>query len=127
MGYRVCGRGTVGLRVRAIVVVFDFEAGIVCCKCNALTTRWYFSVGIRRALVGLYKDLLQAAQLVSGSTTLAANALIENDGQKVGLFLIRPAGVLAGCGRINSPQEVLPAALDITGRELVPELLFPLL
>lgn len=101
-------------------VVFDFKTETVRCKCKALTTRWDFSVGIRQALAGLDQQALKQVQLVSISTTLATNALIENDGQKVGLLLMAPPGLSKYAPIGYSPREFLSARLDITGKELAP-------
>ncbi len=101
-------------------VVFDFQSETVRCKCKALTTRWDFSVGIRNALAGLDKEALKAVELVSVSTTLATNALIENEGQKVGLLLMTPPGLSACIGTIHFPQHYLSASMDITGKILAP-------
>jgi N-methylhydantoinase A/oxoprolinase/acetone carboxylase beta subunit len=101
-------------------VIFDFNTESVRCKCKALTTRWDFTVGIGQSLTGLDKVALKAVQLVSISTTLATNALIENDGQKVGLLIMAPRGLSRNCEIIHSPQALLSAAMDITGKELFP-------
>jgi hypothetical protein len=99
-------------------VIFDFRSQQVLAKNKALTTKWDFSIGIREALAGLESRQILEIQLVSVSTTLATNALVENDGQKVGLLLMPPPGFDENQESIHAPQAVLSARLDITGQEL---------
>jgi N-methylhydantoinase A/oxoprolinase/acetone carboxylase beta subunit len=118
-----CGSLHIGLGIDAggtytDAVIYDFRRQQVLAKNKALTTRWDFSIGIRAALAGLDRQQLQAVQLVSVSTTLATNALVENEGRKVGLLLMPPPGFDAGQDLLHAPQAVLSARLDITGREL---------
>jgi N-methylhydantoinase A/oxoprolinase/acetone carboxylase beta subunit len=101
-------------------VVYDFGACRVAAKSKAPTTRWDFAIGIREALSGLAGRGLAAVELVSVSTTLATNAIVEGEGQKVGLILMPPPGFDAGRESIHAPQAVLSARLDITGAELAP-------
>jgi len=89
-------------------------------KSKALTTKWDFTQGIHRALRKLDEEKLSQVELVSLSTTLATNAIVEDDGQKVGLLFmppheLDPAEVIA-----YQPQTVLRGQLDISGREIVP-------
>ena len=100
-------------------VIYDFGGSTVRCKSKALTTRWDFTVGIREALGGLDGELLEAVQLVSVSTTLATNAIVEREGRRVGLIIMPPPGFRDEAQLIHSPQISLPARLDITGREVV--------
>ena len=100
-------------------VVYDFEQETVSCKSKALTTRWDFTIGIRKRLDGLDCDALKAVQLVSVSTTLATNAIVEGEGQKVGLLIMPPPGFSEKEEIIHSPQHCLAARLDITGKEIV--------
>ena len=72
----------------------------------------------REALSGLGSRQVREIQLVSVSTTLATNAIVENDGQKVGLLLMPPPGFDEHQESIHAPQAVLTARLDITGKEL---------
>jgi N-methylhydantoinase A/oxoprolinase/acetone carboxylase beta subunit len=118
-----CGTLRVGLGIDAggtytDAVIYDFHGQRVLAKNKALTTKWDFCIGIRAALAGLGRQHLHAVQLVSVSTTLATNALVENDGQKVGLLLMPPPGFDTARDRLHAPQAVLSARLDITGREL---------
>ncbi len=99
-------------------VLYDFRSQQVMAKNKALTTKWDFSIGIREALAGLEDRQIRQIQLVSVSTTLATNALVENDGQKVGLLLMPPPGFDENQESIHAPQAVLSARSDITGKEL---------
>ena len=101
-------------------VIYDFRSQQVLAKNKALTTKWDFSIGIREALAGLGSRQIQQIQLVSVSTTLATNAIVENDGQKVGLLLMPPPGFDELQESIHTPQAALTARLDITGKELAP-------
>ena len=69
-------------------VVYDFEKNVILGSAKALTTRFDLSVGIMEALDGLPKDLVQAASLVSLSTTLATNACVEDKGGNARLVFI---------------------------------------
>lgn len=101
-------------------VVYDFRTETLRCKSKALTTRWDFTIGIGEALAGLDAADLKAVQLVSVSTTLATNAIVENDGQRVGLLIMPPPGFREDKEIIHSPQYCLSARLNITGEEMVP-------
>ena len=72
-------------------VLYDEQAGRVVAAAKALTTRRDLAVGIRNAaeavLEGSGVDPASIA-LVSLSTTLATNALVEGQGGRVGLVLI---------------------------------------
>jgi N-methylhydantoinase A/oxoprolinase/acetone carboxylase beta subunit len=98
-------------------VVYDFETETVTCKNKALTTRWDFTVGIREALAGLDGHCLSSVQLVSVSTTLATNAIVEGEGQNVGLLIMPPPGFDRD-EKLHFPQHCLSARLDITGKEI---------
>jgi N-methylhydantoinase A/oxoprolinase/acetone carboxylase beta subunit len=120
-----CGTLRIGLGIDAggtytDAVIYDFRRQQVLAANKALTTKWDFSIGIRAVLDGLDRQRLDMVQLVSVSTTLATNALVENDGQKVGLLLMPPPGFDEAQDRLHAPQAVLSARLDITGRELAP-------
>ena len=72
-------------------VLFDEESGRVAAAAKALTTRRDLSVGIHGAAGSVLKGSgVDAASiaLVSLSTTLATNALVEGQGGRVGLVLI---------------------------------------
>lgn len=71
-------------------VLFDEDRGVLCAA-KALTTRHDFSVGIGRAVARVIEEGAIAPEdiaLVSLSTTLATNALVEGQGGRVCLVLI---------------------------------------
>ena len=74
-------------------VIYDFQADALLNKSKALTTKWDFTVGIREALEGLDSEMLSRVELVALSTTLATNAIVEGQGQKVGLLVMPPYGL----------------------------------
>jgi N-methylhydantoinase A/oxoprolinase/acetone carboxylase beta subunit len=100
-------------------VIYDLERRITCCKAKALTTKWDFTIGIENALAKLNPDQLPDVELVALSTTLATNAIVENEGQTVGMLLMPPPG-LAEKTIAYSPKAVIQGALDISGREKIP-------
>lgn len=101
-------------------VIYDFKKKRLLCKNKALTTKWDFSIGIKQALSRLDTDLLSAVQLISVSTTLATNAIVEGEVQKAGLILMP--------GRANIPEELhryaplvqVKGQLNINGEEIEP-------
>lgn len=96
-------------------VIYDFTTQEVVSKHKALTTRWDFSVGIRNCLAGLKNELLPEVELVSISTTLATNAIVEGNGQKTGLLLMG-GNSLPPMEQINhSPKTSLKGRLLISG------------
>ncbi len=101
------------------VAVYDFERKKVLSKGKALTTRWDFTIGIENAIDRLQPGLLPSIDLVSVSTTLATNAIVEGHGQKVGLLLM-PSGVIDQDKIENSPVAVIKGKLNISGTELEP-------
>jgi N-methylhydantoinase A/oxoprolinase/acetone carboxylase beta subunit len=69
-------------------VLLDPASGRVWRKAKALTTPHDLSIGIARAIDGLGRLDSQQIELVSISTTLATNAIVEEHGGRVGLLLI---------------------------------------
>jgi N-methylhydantoinase A/oxoprolinase/acetone carboxylase beta subunit len=101
-------------------VIFDLEKNITICKAKSLTTRWDFTVGISKALERLDQDFLRKIELVSLSTTLATNAIVENEGQTVGLIIMPPFGLDIAQNISYRPKFIIQGQLDITGREILP-------
>jgi N-methylhydantoinase A/oxoprolinase/acetone carboxylase beta subunit len=66
----------------------DMEESRVLQKSKALTTRDDLSVGIRNTLVGFDKELLKKVAMVSLSSTLATNSIVEGKGCRVGLICV---------------------------------------
>ncbi len=69
-------------------VVYNFDNKKVEAFTKTLTTKEDLSVGISNALDNLPKKLLEKAEILSLSTTLATNACVENKGGRAKLILI---------------------------------------
>ena len=71
--------------------LFDVDQGVVRATGKALTTREDLSIGLGVAIekvLAVYDGTPEDIQLMSLSTTLATNAVVEGVGGRVGLFLI---------------------------------------
>ncbi len=101
-------------------VVFDFTLDRVVAKAKAFTTPWDFAEGIAAALDGLDRALWPRLRVVSVSTTLATNAIVEGRGQEVGLLLMPPYGHYDPAAFRHSPIAVVRGQLEIDGSELQP-------
>ncbi|MCB2145585.1 MAG: DUF1638 domain-containing protein [Deltaproteobacteria bacterium] len=116
---------TIGLGIDAggtytDAVIYDFRTGATRCKGKALTTRWDFTIGIGRALEKLDPNQLKQVEMVALSTTLATNAIVEGDGQKVGLLLMPPYGIYDPADYPHEPKALIAGRLSITGEEIEP-------
>ena len=100
------------------VVIYDFLKEQVFAKNKALTTRWDFTAGIQEALAALDRRLLNKVTLVSVSTTLATNSIVEDSGVKVGLLLMPPYGLFEANEIEHNPTAVISGRLDIDGKVL---------
>ncbi|OGN89270.1 MAG: hypothetical protein A2Y88_10215 [Chloroflexi bacterium RBG_13_48_10] len=69
-------------------VLLDKVSGIVRRKAKAITTPDDLSMGIAQAIKGLGEVNYKQVQMVSISTTLATNAIVEGQGGRVALLLI---------------------------------------
>ncbi len=101
-------------------VIYDLKDNKTLCKSKSLTTKWDFTKGISSALKKLDQQELLQVELVSLSTTLATNAIVENEGQKVGMFLMPPYGLSIDKTISFHPKTVIKGQLEITGKEVVP-------
>ena len=101
-------------------VIYDLVNGKVLCKNKALTTKWDFTIGIGEALAGLDKKLLQRTELASVSTTLATNAIVEGEGQKVGLLIMPPYGLFENSEIPYEPKTVIAGRMEISGIVISP-------
>lgn len=98
-------------------VIYNLEDNTTVCKAKSLTTKWDFTIGIGKALKKLDRDMLGRVELVALSTTLATNAIVENEGQTVGMLLMPPPGM---DGQIpHEPKTLIQGELDIMGIEKV--------
>ena len=98
-------------------VVYDEERHRILSKGKALTTHKNLHLGIAGCLETLDKGLFPKIRQVNLSTTLATNAIVEEQGRPIALFLLggRPEGKL--------PAEILkeiPGSFDIRGRQVIP-------
>jgi N-methylhydantoinase A/oxoprolinase/acetone carboxylase beta subunit len=101
-------------------VIFDFKDRKVIAKSKALTTRWDFAVGISKALAGLNSPNFEEVELVAVSTTIATNAMVERDGQQVGLMLMVPEGVFSIDNIDHHPIAQIAGRLSIAGDVIEP-------
>jgi N-methylhydantoinase A/oxoprolinase/acetone carboxylase beta subunit len=101
-------------------VLYEFDRGRTICKSKALTTKWDFTVGIHEALTGLDLPKLKQVEMVSLSTTLATNAIVEGEGQKVGLIIMPPYGRFDAQDIPYEPKAVASGQLEISGAEIAP-------
>ena len=101
-------------------VIYDFEKNTTPYKAKALTTKWDFTIGISKALSELDRNSLRNVELVSLSTTLATNAIVENEGQKVGLILMPPYGLDVTKNIPYQPKTIIQGQLEISGKEIIP-------
>jgi N-methylhydantoinase A/oxoprolinase/acetone carboxylase beta subunit len=101
-------------------VIYALDQDKTICKSKALTTKWDFTVGIKGALAKLDQEKLKQVELVSLSTTLATNAIVEGEGQKVGMILMTPYGPFNAEELSYRPTAFIDGHLDITGKEITP-------
>ena len=102
------------------VVLYDFASESVVQKAKSPTTKWDYTIGITGALDQLDPSLLGKVDLVSVSTTLATNAIVEGRGQKVGLLVMPPYGLLDDDDIAHRPVRAIQGQLDIDGSEIKP-------
>lgn len=97
-------------------VIFDLAAGQLLSKNKALTTKFDFTVGIGKSLAGLDPHLLNRIDLAAVSTTLATNAIVEDQGCDVGLLLMPPYGGFDDRTITHNPKAVINGRMTITGK-----------
>jgi N-methylhydantoinase A/oxoprolinase/acetone carboxylase beta subunit len=100
--------------------LFDFERDQVLQKAKAPTTRWDFTIGINEALDPLDAEQLAKVELVCVSTTLATNAIVEDQGQPAGLLIMPPYGLFDPGDITYRPLEVIAGKHEINGKEIEP-------
>src|SRR5680860_983971 len=69
-------------------VLLDLNTKKVRQKAKAFTTREDLSIGIRKCIENMGELDSRQVQLISMSTTLATNAIVEGCGCRIGLILI---------------------------------------
>lgn len=102
------------------IVIYDFETHTVLQKAKSLTTKWDYAVGIDAALDQLDGSRFADIDLVSVSTTLATNAIVEGRGQRVGLLLMTPCGWPPSEFFTHDLIATITGQLEVNGKELVP-------
>lgn len=102
------------------VVLYDFSRDEVLQKAKAPTTKWDFTIGVQEALDQLALERVALVDLVTISTTLATNAIVEGRGQKVGLLIFPPYGLWQPSHIAYRPIAVLDGKLEIDGRQIEP-------
>ena len=101
-------------------VIYDFARDRTISKSKALTTKWDFTIGINNALAELNQEKLREVEMVSLSTTLATNAIVEGEGQKVGMIIMPAYGRFDPEDISYEPKAVISGQLEITGKEILP-------
>ena len=101
-------------------VIYDIHQSLTLSKRKALTTKWDFTVGISEALSKLDQKKLGQVEMVSLSTTLATNAIVEGEGQKVGMIIMPPYGRLDPQEISYEPKAIIAGQLEINGKEITP-------
>jgi N-methylhydantoinase A/oxoprolinase/acetone carboxylase beta subunit len=102
------------------IVLYDFDTRTVLQKAKRLTTKWNYALGINAALDQLDSRRFPEVDVVSVSTTLATNAIVEGRGQKVGLLLMPPYGWSDPENFSHDSIALVAGQLEIDGREIVP-------
>ncbi len=69
-------------------VILNMEDGSVVCCSKSLTTRNDLSIGIEGSIKGFDKELFKDVRMVSLSSTLATNSIVEGKGCRVALIAV---------------------------------------
>lgn len=69
-------------------VILNMEDGSVVCCSKSLTTRNDLSIGIEGSIEGFDKELFKHVRMVSLSSTLATNSIVEGKGCRVALIAV---------------------------------------
>lgn len=109
-------------------VLFNDQTGLVVAKAKSLTTRHDLAIGISGAVdsvIAISKTEPSAIELVSLSTTLATNALVEGQQRRIGLVMIgfgeadvKRAGLDTALG--NDPMARIGGGHSVTGDAAMP-------
>ncbi len=100
-------------------VLINLETGAVVSKAKAPTTHHELAIGVEEAVGKLSRERLEEVKLVSLSTTLATNAIVEDRGAHVGLLLMPLDKGIAE--EINvRPVKVVKGRMTVDGEELEP-------
>ncbi len=69
-------------------VIIDMNDGSIVCSSKSLTTRNDLSLGIKGSIEGFDSNLFKDVRMVSLSSTLATNSIVEGKGCRVGLIAV---------------------------------------
>ena len=69
-------------------VIMDMSDGFIVCSSKSLTTRNDLSIGIEGSIKGFNKELFKDIRMVSLSSTLATNSIVEGKGCRVALIAV---------------------------------------
>jgi len=95
-------------------VLYDSHLDRVLSRAKALTTKWRYSEGIMNAVNHLPPEDLSRVDLVSLSTTLVTNAIVESNTYPVGL-LIMPLGNVKTIDIKHTPTAIIKGRMTIDG------------
>ena len=95
-------------------VLFDFKENRILSKAKSLTTKWKYSEGIMAAVSQLPADSLGRVDLVSLSTTLVTNAIVESNIYPVGLLMM-PMASMTPENISHTPMAVIKGRMTIEG------------
>jgi N-methylhydantoinase A/oxoprolinase/acetone carboxylase beta subunit len=103
-------------------VLFDDETDAIVSSAKALTTKHDLALGIRGALEAALSDTVLDIQLVSLSTTLATNAIVEGQGSPMCLLLLGYPQDALGRSRLREvvggdPVVFIDGGHTVTGEE----------
>ena len=106
-------------------VIINFDSGKVIAKAKALTTRHDLSIGIANSIDNLGEFDSTHIKLVSASTTLATNSIVESKGARaclIGIGYDKETLYNYGLGDTFPIKEVrlITGGHDIQGREISP-------
>jgi hypothetical protein len=95
-------------------VLFDFKTRKVLARAKSPTTKWKYSEGIIQAVRQLPEEGRGRVDLVSLSTTLVTNAIVESNLYPVGLLLM-PMGTAGAEAVSHSPAAIVRGRMNIEG------------
>jgi len=101
-------------------VMLDMDSNEVISKAKALTTRPDYDRGIAAAIRQMHIEKPEQISMVALSTTLATNAIVENQGGRVALILIGFRQESVHDLMQRTPSALIRGNHDIKGREIEP-------
>ncbi len=98
-------------------VLMNLNTREIICKAKSMTTREDLCIGIRGAIAGFNKKLLRKVGIVSLSSTLATNSVVEGKGCRVALICI---GMEYNRSVPADHSVVIEGGHDLKGNEIKP-------